>query len=366
MAFARSFVLVALPGAIAACGGSSSQPKPEGTHYHYVANKLYVPTSTPQSREYGLDLNGDGQPDNRLGQVLGTLSGLGFDITGTIDSSVAEGSINLLVDFQTKDFMNTSAAGLQVLLGANPVPAACNTGESYMCNMAMPPVCSGCGHQLTGTGMFSIAPNSPSNAALAGKVASGTFTGGPGALALQIALGGTMAIELDLIGARAKMTGASETAIGSANSGGLILAGALTQDDIMNKVIPSVQSQITAVILRDCCGAATSPGGATCNPLSTGMNPNCGCKASSTGSEILGQFDGKLMGQVPDCTISQDELTMSPTITSLLAPDVTIDSKPALSLGVKVTAVGATFTAPTRTADDGDETEAEAPAASTN
>ena len=120
----------------AACGGDDGGTViPEGQHYQFVSKKAYVPTNNNQAREYGLDLNKDKTVDNQLGMVLGTLSSMGFDIQGTIDKAVAEGSIILLLDFQTKDFTNSSAAGLEVILGANPMPAACNAGEEY-CNTA--------------------------------------------------------------------------------------------------------------------------------------------------------------------------------------------------------------------------------------
>ena len=47
------------------------------------------------------------------------------ELQDTIDLAVAKGDIILLVDFQTKDFTNTTAAGLSVKLGSMPVPAAC-------------------------------------------------------------------------------------------------------------------------------------------------------------------------------------------------------------------------------------------------
>src|SRR5437016_1363033 len=106
----RSFRAVSVAGAalvsiaLITCGGSNNGPViPEGTHTHFVANKVFVPTNNTQARDFGLDLNGDGTVDNQLGMVLGTLSGMGFDIQGTIDKAVAEGNVILLVDFQTKD-----------------------------------------------------------------------------------------------------------------------------------------------------------------------------------------------------------------------------------------------------------------------
>src|SRR5688572_15161192 len=125
------FAIAALPLTLVACGDDGGTIIPEGEHYQTVSKKAYVPTNNSQAREFGLDLNADGTVDNQLGMVLGTLSTMGFDIQGTIDEAVAEGSIILLVDFQTKDFTNTTAAGLKVLLGDMEMPAACTGTETY-------------------------------------------------------------------------------------------------------------------------------------------------------------------------------------------------------------------------------------------
>jgi hypothetical protein len=330
MAF-RSFLAAAalMPMSLVACGGGDDgNVVPEGTHYHYVANKVFLPTSNTQAREFGLDLNNDKTVDNQLGMVLSTLAGMGFKLQDTIDSAVAEGSITLLADFQTKDFMNTTAAGIQVFLGDKPtMPAACNTGETYD-----PATGMGCKHHLDGNGMFTIAANSPQNAALGGKIVNGTFTGGPGDLSLQIALGGTEAINLNLIGARAKATMVSEASIGSGTNGGIILAGAVTKDDIDTQVIPAIQKQLVPTIARDC--------------TALDMPPGCGCAADSTGKTILGLFDTKKADGTDgkDCAVSVEEIKNNQLIVSLLSPDVTIDGKKALSLGIKATAIKGTFT----------------------
>jgi hypothetical protein len=309
-------------------------------HYHYVVNKVFVPTKPADQMAYGLDLNNDGSPDNVLGGVLSFLSGMGFNIQQTVDKAVAEGSITLLVDFQTKDstFMNDSASGAQVFLGDNPQPPACNSMEMYTCDTSMPPMCSGCQHQLQGNGMFSLKAGQAMNAPLAGKIINGVFDGGPGDLTLQIALGGTMAIELDMIGARTEMKDITATTIGMGSNGGAILAGAITQDDINMKVIPAIATQLGPIIVRDCCGT-----GNTAHPDCTGLataTPKCGCTANSTGATII-----SLLDKMPaDCTVTATEIQNNSTIQSLLMPDVVVDGKMALSLGVKATAVGATYT----------------------
>jgi hypothetical protein len=334
MASIRPFLLAALSLSLVACGGDDGEGTviPEGEHYQYVSSKAFVPTNNNQAREFGLDIGSssgklDKTVDNQLGMVLGTLATMGFDVQGTINEAVAEGSIILLVDFQTPDptFMNSSASGLSILLGDTPMPAACNAGETH-CNTATPPVCMGCGRHLTGTGAFTIKAGSPNNAAVGGKIINGTFTGGPGNISLQIALGGTDAIQLDLIGARAKASGITTDGITS-----VILAGALTEADLNAKVIPAIASQIAPVIAEDC------------NMLSA--PPACGCTAGSTGKTVLDLFDGGVPGSAKDCAVSVEEIKQNSLIQSLLAPDVTIDGQKALSLGIKVEAKKATFPA---------------------
>ena len=316
MALLRSFLLAAaLPMTLVACGDDGGEViTPEGTHYQFVSSEAFVPTNNNQAREYGLDLNGDKTPDNQLGMVLGTLSTMGFDVQGTIDEAVSEGSIILLVDFQTSDFTNTTAAGLKVLLGAMPMPQPCTDPQN--------PTPTTCGKHLEGTGMFTIAAGSPDNAAVAGKIINGTFTGGPGKISLQIALGGTDAIQLDLIGARAKASGIAEAGITS-----VILAGALTESDLNTKVIPAIHAQIAPLIAED-CNMLTAP-------------PMCGCMSGSTGATVLNLFDAP----PKDCMVTVDEIKNNSLIQSLLAPDVEIDGTPALSLGIKVVTKKATFPA---------------------
>ena len=337
----RKHLLAALlPASIVACGGGGGTIIPAGPHTHYVADHVYVPTNNNEAREDGLDLNGDGTVDNQLGMVLSALANTaGFDIQGTIDKSVAEGTIILLGDVQTTDFTNAGAAGMQVLLGDSPNPAACNTNEMYTCDMSTPPVCTGCGHHLTGSGSFQISANSPTDAELAGKFVNTTFDGGPGDITLQIALTSGNPITLNLMGARIEANDVSATTIGDPTASpptGAVLAGAISQDDINNTVLPAVQSQLNPLVMRDC------------NMLT--MPPGCGCTDGSTGKLVLGFFDGYLgAGDPADCMVSLDELQGNTLIKSLLMPDVTINGVMALSLGIKATFVGGTFTVPGET-----------------
>jgi len=327
MPFNRLFLVAAAcaaPLSIAACGSSDSDAPiiPEGTHHGYVVNSVLIPTTPAQVTQFGLDLGSktstklDGNPDNVLGSLLNALASpaIKFDIQGPLTDAVKQGSLLLLVDFQTKDFITAAASGLSVKFGATPMPAPCNAPGD-------------CGHHLEGSGTFTIAADSPTDDALAGKIVSGSFNGGPGELALQIAIGSTTPVSLSLLHARVQATGISETGIMSANVGGLV-----TQTELNTKLGPAIQGQVATIIDRDCKGARTPPG--------------CGCTVGSTGAQVIALLEG-VPTAIADCSITVEEIFGYPVIMPMLAPDScskdTCKTADSLSIGVRVTAVKATF-----------------------
>jgi hypothetical protein len=340
----RLFVLstALVPMSLIACGGGGGDEviTPTGPHTQYVVSKANVPANPTQVKSFGLDLGSpkankqDGMVDNQLGTVLSTLATMGFKVQDGIDTAVQDGSIILLADIQSEDFTSSNAAGVSVLLGANPMPAPCTD----------PTMPTTCGQHLKGTGVFTVATNSPQNAALAGKISGGTFDAGPGDVTLQITLGGAAPISLALQHARAQIQGITADGIMTATIGGEV-----SQDDINNQVIPAVQAQLPPLINRDCGRVGTAPPtmdlGCPTDPTCTiGNVPKCGCMDQSTGATILSLLD---TGPA-DCAVSVTEIQMNSLIKSLLAPDVctqsSCDKPDALSIGIQVTAVKATFT----------------------
>lgn len=304
----------ALPLSLAACGSSSDNSPPiipEGAHYGYVVSSASVPVTSDQATSFGLDLGSktsskpDGHPDNKLGILLSTLSGQ-IDIQTAVTQAIDMGNIILLVDFQTKDLANSSAAGFGVKVGTMPTPPACTDVNDTTCR-----------HHLDGHGMFQIAPGSPTDAVVAGKIVSTAFTGGPGNVTLELALG-TMPITLSLQRARVEAT-ISATGIMNAKVGGL-----LTQSDIAMQIVPPIQVQVANLLTQGC----------------TGTGQNCGCSGAALFA--FGLFDTNA-----DCTVSADEILHSQFFQTYLQPDVCIADSCAnpdgVSVGVEVQAVKATF-----------------------
>ncbi len=317
---------------LVACGGGSSTPdaakpidakaidavvQPDGgvamgTKHHFVVNKQFLPQNNTESRNYGLDLNGDGVIDNQFGMVIGTFAGQGINTQASVDTAIAKGTTIILATLQTTDFTSASGAGFMTYKGANPSPAPCtNTNDTV------------CGHHLTGSGTFDIAASTPMDPLLVGNFASGTMSTpvGVASMPLPLAFGGTM-FTVELIGARVQVTAASATGLTA------ILAGAIPSSQMDTKVYPAMQTGFMAEIARDCT-ALTSP-------------PTCGCTSGSAGAQDISLLDTN----PTDCAITVMEIKSNSLISALFAPDVTIDGQMGLSVGVKVTAVGATFTGP--------------------
>lgn len=330
------FVLaMTMSAALVACGGSSGDDgggddvsntiDPAGTDTTYFADTMTLPQSASEATQLGLNLDGDelGRIDNALGQILAALAGAagdGFDINATVDESVRSGTLLLLIRVKATALTTATGVGMWVYLGDNESPAACTDANDMVC-----------GHHLDGSGSADVAADSPTDAVVIGDIVAGRFTSGAGNLSLEIALTDGNPITLDLIGARAVANISSD----SISNG--ILAGAITDDDLNNEVLPAVHTAVNTSVMEDC----------------TGTVPNC-CTDGSTGATIVGLFDNA----PEDCQVSLDEIKNSNLIKSLLTPDVDLldangnynplsdGEKDSLSLGVGFTAITGTFTIP--------------------
>ncbi|HEU4734412.1 MAG TPA: hypothetical protein VFT22_41260 [Kofleriaceae bacterium] len=279
-----------------------------------------APATGEQTTALGLDLGSktssklDGKIDNQLGQIFGLLSTAMIDANAALADALNTGSIILLVDFQTKDFTTSSAAGLSVKFGENPNPAACDA------NMV-------CGNHLKGNATFSIAADSPTDAALAGKIENGTFNSEAGDISLKIALAAGAPITLSLLHARVKASGISDTGIMTATVGGLV-----TQDELMTQIAPVLQGQLDGIFAAECPANA--------------MPPNCGCTGTADVLLTTLRVDGA-DGSAMDCKVSAAELFAFGPVKTVLTPDScsqdTCSAPDALSIGVKIEAVKATF-----------------------
>lgn len=280
---------------------------PAGAH-RFVIDHQHLPTNNNEAHTYGLDLNGDNVVDNQLGMVNAAIAGMGFSAQPVLDHAIDTGSIEVLADLEAADLTTAAQATFTLLDGANAMPAPCNGSSDTTCR-----------HHLAGTATFDVAAMSPHDPALAGSIAAGVVTAGPGTLHLRTNAFGAM-VDLKLIGARIRLANPTDASVMTG-----VIAGAIAQQDIDSSLLVPLQAGLAAQIAVD-CSALTSP-------------PGCGCTSGSSGATAISLFDTN-----QDCTVSVVELENSSLIMSLLAPDVMIDGMKALSVGVGVSAVHAAFT----------------------
>ena len=301
--------LISVVALAASCGGDDGTGEPVGEHYKYVADSAILPDSTTEKAMCSLNVDGTGGVDNKLGDIAATLAQMGFDVQTSLDTSIDQGSIILLTDMQTEGFTDAGDAAMRVFIGDMPTPAACTDVNDTVCRK-----------HLTGSASFSIKAGTPTNSLVNGDFVGGTFNDtAPGAIALQIALTGSTPIQLDVIGAKAKVTGASATNLQQA-----IFAGAIAKSQVDSEILPAIADQLAELIAEDCADLNTPPA--------------CGCMANSTGQQVINLFDADM-----NCMVTSTELASNGIIAGLLSPDVTINGTPALSIGICTTTAGATF-----------------------
>lgn len=254
----RSVFLLALVG----CASPPAAPKPAGDHYAYKIDHLSVPTNNTTARAYGLDLNGDGTTDNQLGMVFGTMDGMGLDSPDVTQRAVDAGMISIGVDLQTTAFDEADAAGFTT--------------------------------------------SATSGAPLGGSVEQGTFTLGPGPLAIAVSVfDPTLVVPLDLVDARVVMSGVDDSGIAQG-----VIAGGVTADNLRDDLYPALAVAFGDIVKRDC--------DATCN-----------CKQYSGGALVVEYFG---------CDVTAAEIAANALTRSLLAPDVMLDSQKLVSFGVAFSA----------------------------
>ena len=293
-------------------GGDDDDDGASGTHHHYVASAVNVPTDSTESSELASDLDGDAIGDNQLGSILASLgAATTIDFQSDVDDGVVRGVSLLLIDILADDLVNDGSVEFTTFLGGNPSPAPCVDASDLVC-----------ARQLDGAGTFTAIAGSggtPSEGALSG----GTFAGAGGSHHVAFAFAGTV-LNLPVDDAQVSIDAVTVTGLGA-----LVIAGSVLATEFESQFLPAYQASVMDAATTDC--TLVGP-------------PGCGCAASSTGETVINLFD-----TTADCNITLAELQADVSLDTLLAPDLDADddgTNESISLGVGMTAVGATYSQP--------------------
>jgi hypothetical protein len=313
-----------LPFTFAACGGGSSSddctPSGGSNTGKYVTNSVTVPI---QKSDYSIDLNGDGRPDNQLGNIIGALSGQGLNVQDGVTQAINNGTLIILATEKSGDpaFQMDSCAGVNLQLGSLPA------------GTMMP--------DYTGSGSFTASGNNSDT--FAGPISGGKFSSSspvttkmPVSVSLALPLiAGATPVQMNIIGAHLSFT---RDASGKLNGGQL--QGAIKNSDVQGKIIPNVAMLLTTKVQEIGTPKETPADGQIEMIFDTG-----GCTNPDGSMAVKG-----------DKIISPCEVATSGLIQNVLAPDVQMfdaagnyapnkdnTTKDSLSLGLAFTAVGAKF-----------------------
>ncbi len=351
------YLLFLSASVMAACGGGGTSSTEicldnSGSLTTYVANKLIIPTDALSAEDFEFDVDGDGEAENALGDILG-LASSAIDVNGSVNTALAEGTPHLLLAMKATGFSTAKGTGMEVIVGDtatfptdNPpcTPAGCDPDDMTM-------TCT-CGGHLNGSTTFTVAGNTASNL-LVGNTIGGNFVSAQGTIDLSIEITPGTPIDISLKNARIEAKQISETTIGAGRLGGAIL-----QTDIEATLIPQIANLMNSSVTDECDldGDGISQEAeiqACCG--STETDPDEICKsANQTNPTNQDACDFYCMWNTDDdFNIAAQDVKDGPA-GAFLSPDVDLDgdgTKDAMSFGIGYEAVGAVFTAPKLSAD---------------
>ena len=302
--------------ALAGCsGGDDDDDGGSLEHHHFVANGMEIPLDTTASTELGFDLDGDSTVDNQFGSVMVALfqaSGSGpLDPQALVDEAILRGDLIALADIQAgEDIADDGSARFALYEGSAPTPAPCTVQTDLLT----------CGQHLDGNGSFTA---SGSATGAEGEIGGTTLTADGGAFNVPFPFLGAIP-SVGAIEVRVSLAGVSATGFGGASK----IGGAIPEAEIDTVIVPSLQVWAAAIVAEDCALDCSG----------------CTCVADSLGGTLADLFDDDA-----SCTITMSDLEASSLLDTLLRPDVDTDGDTvadAMSFGVGVSAVAATYTDP--------------------
>ena len=182
-----------------------------------IVDRMLLPKT---AGDRGIDFNGDGKVDNKLGQILAGLAALhgGLDVQKDLDEQMKDGGILLLHEVYATDLADSAKASLVTHFGKD---LDNNASDNF-----------------SGSETFGIAPVTPGEIRLQGTIKGGKASFGPGSLVAPIAIGKVYVV---ITLRRARVTG---TVSAKGIKDGL-MAGAVPLSDVTGRMLPGLATQMT-------------------------------------------------------------------------------------------------------------------------
>ena len=275
-------------------------PPATGVQYHFVTNKLLIPTTQQQTQAFALNVDGDPQQqlDNKFGEMLTLLTSVApkLELQSSLDQAINTGQLVSLHVVKADDPLNDPNVSWSIFLGQKAQSA---------------PI-------FDGSDKFLLNPAAPTNTPIVGSLANGHFVGGQGMARVEMFLLG-QPVEMALIGV------GLETDLSAQGCVNGKLGGGVTVDEFRGKLLPAIASGLNQIIKTD----------------------------NAVANTILQAFDSDNNG-----AITIQELENNPLLMLAISPDLDLldasgkfspgqdGVKDSYSIGLGFTCVPATFTTP--------------------
>jgi len=295
---------------LSACGAlkpTPTQPAPTaqatpvtGVQYHFVTNKLLIPTTQAQTQEFALNIDGDPQQhlDNKFGDLLTLLvsAAPGLDLQPTLDQAINTGQMVTLHVVRANDPMNDPNVSWSIFQGLKTQSSP----------------------KFDGSDQLNIDSAASTSLPIVGSLTNGHFKGGPGSARIRLFLLG-QSVDVDMIGL---LLEADLSAQGCANGK---LGGGVTVEEFRSKVLPALVAGLNQITQTN----------------------------KSAATPLLQLFDSDRNG-----TITVQELENNPMVMLAISPDLDLldasgkfnpgqdGVKDSYSVGLGFTCVPAAFKAP--------------------
>jgi len=272
-----------------------------GSTRDFIVDSLFLPNTSASAHENGVDLDGDGDIDNKLGQIVQLMASNGVDdINVAVTAAIASGELIML--------------GRLIESGNSDGVVAVQTFEGAI-YQSIP--------SFDGNDLVRIAPAAPTDLYLCGDWTSPDLETTPAPLSLPFPMifsTGLVWMEMTDVQVRT-VDNPSSAYYGSssvATSGwtDVMVGGGLTQSQIWSQLIPGMAADINVAI---------SQGGSTADTLADLFDGNCVVMSDVPGCETVVAGVGECDDSADPPVITVTEVLCNALMNSALSPDVDSD-----------------------------------------
>lgn len=296
------------------CGPTCELGEMTGPNHDFLVHELFIPDTSQSAGDNGIDLDGDGDIDNKLGMVLQLLgsNGLEDDINAMVNAEILSGTMVMMARIKESGNYDGGVAA-QMFQGLPGAPPAFN-----------------------GNDQVTFDPTSPTDLWLCGRWAPPMLETTASELVIAFPMPGLGTLPLRLSFARI------ETVLDPANPyygnstltptawNNVMLGGGLSRTEIENNLVPALAVFIQSIV---------NQGGSSADTVIDLFDGNCVVLDDIPACHNVIAGEGQCDNTADPPVITNTELLCNALLYSALAPDVDIDGdgeNDLLSVGLRV------------------------------